>query len=399
MRMNRMNSLFATALAVILGAALPPAVMAGDTYEKEINVESGGKIELELKYGGSVLAEGWDRDVVRIECEDSRFGIDHFDFEIEVKNNKFLRFKAHPEDEEAIRGNNLKINLMVPRKFSIEMHSGGGRIRITGVEGKFEGSTGGGGIQLRDLKGEVKLTTGGGKIDIRDSELDGRVTTGGGEALVRDVVGNVVVKSGGGIVSYENVRGRDGKKRMPAGLKMHADHTLSDGTVVHKTVGGSIDLSGAPEGAIVQTGGGSIVLRDVERFVEATTGGGSIDIEILNGSVRAQTGAGNIEVEVIGGLGDGEEGVYLITGSGNIILTLPGDISAELDIDLAFTRNSSRDFQIKSQFDIEVELTDEWETGHGTPRKHVYGTGKLGGGGPKISIRCVNGNIRLKKGD
>ena len=398
MRAHRKNGSNGAAFCVLLAALLivAPAAFADDTYEKEFNLESGGKIELEMKYGGSLHAEGWDRDVVRIECEETRNGLDEYEFEIELKNNKLLRFTAHPEDD-AIASNNLKVKLMVPKKCDIEVHSGGGGITIIGVEGEFEGATGGGSIRMQKVKGKADLSTGGGLISIHDSELDGRVSTGGGEVQVRDVVGNVVAQSGGGNVSYRNVRDRDGRRRMPNGLADEGDNDISEETIVRSTAGGGMRLSEAPGGAILLTGGGNIIVRNAEDFVKATTGGGSIRIEIHDGSVRAVTGSGDIEVEVTGDLGEGDDGVHLTTGNGDIELILPADISAQLEFDLAYTRNSNRNYEIESDFDITLKRTDEWETRHGSPRKHIYGTGKLGGGKYLIKISCVNGNIRLRK--
>ncbi len=400
MKSRSMNRRDRSPLMLLLVGALliaAPAARADDVYENEFKIDSGGKIELDMEYGGSLHAKGWDRDVVKVECEDERYGIDQFSFEFELINDRLIRFTVSLEDEDDNGSNNLRVRIMVPKKFDIETKSGGGGITIIGVEGDFEGMTGGGSVHLKDLKGNVDLSTGGGSIDISDSELDGTVTTGGGKANVRNVVGNLVATSGGGNVSYKNVRDHDGDRRMPDGLESESDYEVSDETIVYSSAGGSIRLPDAPEGALITTGGGNITIRNAERFVDATTGGGNIEVEIRDGSVHAMTGAGDIEIVVEGDLGDGDEGVSLSTGSGEIVLTLPGDISAELDLDLSYTRNSSRSFKIVSDFDLDEERTDKWESRHGTPRKHIYGTGKLGGGKYLIKVRCVNGNIRLKK--
>jgi len=383
------------ALAVLLLTA--PAAQADDTYEREIKVEPGQKIELEMDSGGSVKAEGWDRDLVQIVCTESANGLENYDLELEETRGG-LRFVGEPK--RGYRDNtNLSVRLMVPREFDIEVESAGGSIRITGVTGEFSGKTGGGQIVLLDVKGHADLTTGGGKIRIEDSELNGRVTSGGGGALVKNVVGNVKASSGGGVVSYQNVRDRDGDLRSPGGVgsdRHGYGNRANDETILYSSAGGSIDLDEAPEGAIVSTGGGNIEIRNAERFVRAQTGGGSIEIEIRDGVVAANTGAGDIEVEISGGFGDGDGDVDLSTGYGDIVLILPDGISAELDLDLSYTRNSSRDYEIFSDFDIDQERTSKWDSSHGSPRKHIYGTGTVGRGGVKVKINCVNGNIRVK---
>ncbi len=128
-----------------------------------------------------------------------------------------------------------------------------------------------------------------------------------------------------------------------------------------------------------------------------STGGGDIRIEIEDGPVAACSGAGDVEVIVLEGLGDDGDGISINTGNGEITLILPADASVEFDLDLAYTRKSSRDFEITSDFDLELEHTTKWESKHGSPRKHIYGTASINGGKHKVVIHGVNGDIRIEK--
>ena len=166
---------------------------------------------------------------------------------------------------------------------------------------------------------------------------------------------------------------------------------------MHQTAGGGIHVDEAPEGAVVKTGGGDIDIRKASRFVRAETGGGNIDIEIASGTVTARTGAGDIDVRVEGGLGDGRDGIGLFTGYGEVTLILPGDASLELDLDLTYTRDSSRRYKITSDFEVDIRPTQNWNTEHGSAQKHIYGTGTINGGKHRVIVRNVNGNIRIKK--
>jgi DUF4097 and DUF4098 domain-containing protein YvlB len=378
-------------LALIVGLAVAPAAQGKSEFEEEFDVESGQTIELKMKQGGSLDVEGWDRDVVRVVCIAKLHDIEDWDIEIK-RTREGLNLTA--ELDRRFDSNSFTVQLMVPRDFNIETRSGGGHITITDVTGDFRGSTGGGQIELVNVSGTARLTTGGGKIKILDSELNGKVSTGGGGGLVRNVVGNVKATSGGGLVSYENVRDRDGDLRGPKG---RTPKGTTEGTRLVSTAGGAIRLREAPEGAIVSTGGGDIDISNAERFVKAKTGGGDIDIEIRDGYVVANTGAGDIEVIVRGDLGNGDDGVDISTGYGEVTVILPADASVEFDLDLSYTKNSSRDFSIKSDFDMDLEHTDKWESRHGSPRKHIYGTGRINGGKHRIEISGVNGDIRIKK--
>jgi DUF4097 and DUF4098 domain-containing protein YvlB len=130
--------------------------------------------------------------------------------------------------------------------------------------------------------------------------------------------------------------------------------------------------------------------------VIAETGGGDIEIQVGDGWVKASTGAGDIEVEVERGLGDGDEGIRLTTGTGDIVVELPPGLSIDVDVEIAYTRNSKREYRIKSDLELEVEHSDEWDYDRGTPRKYIRGTTVVGGGQHRIRIGTVNGNIHLR---
>ena len=65
----------------------------------------------------------------------------------------------------------------------------------------------------------------------------------------------------------------------------------------------------------------------------------------------------------------------------------------EVDIELAYTKNSSRDYEIISDFDIQEERTDKWDYDNGSPRKFIYGRATISGGNNQIKIHTVNGNV------
>jgi DUF4097 and DUF4098 domain-containing protein YvlB len=216
----------------------------------------------------------------------------------------------------------------------------------------------------------------------------------GGAVFIKDVVGDLDAGSMGGIVRYENVRGRDGKLRAPGGTP---SGDIGQKTVTISTMGGSIVVDDAPVGALVNTMGGDILVKSAAGFVNAHTMGGNIDIRVDDGWVDALTMAGDVSVQIEEGLGDGEKGVKLTSMSGDIELTIPYGLSMDLDLTLAYTRNSSQDFKIISDFDVETEHSKHWDYTNGTPRKRIYGTGKVGDGRYPIVIETINGNIILKK--
>ena len=364
-------------LAVLM-LAVPVASQAD--IEKRFNVKSGQTLFIDLETGGNISITGWQKDEVLVEVDfDDE---DYYDIEIE-KTGGGVEISSEMDNGWGHR-HAPDFDIKVPRKFNLEMQTMGGSIEIDNIEGEIEGLTMGGELELTNLRGEIALKTMGGDITCRDSELDGYVSTMGGEVLMENLVGDVKGSSMGGAVIYRNVTSRDGK---------------STGDVVDiSTMGGSISVSVAPEGAKVHTMGGDIHIKSAEKFVKAKTMGGDIEIDEVDGWVRATTMGGDIEVSMVGDPDRGERHVTLTSMSGDIELKVPAGLSMDFDIELAYTKGHEGDFDIHSDFDMEIERTREWDRDNGSPRKYIYGTGSIKGGNHRIRIKTINGHIYLKKG-
>jgi DUF4097 and DUF4098 domain-containing protein YvlB len=174
-----------------------------------------------------------------------------------------------------------------------------------------------------------------------------------------------------------------------------------------KRMGGDIEVADAPRGARVSTLGGNIRIGIARRFVQATTNGGYITIEDVDGWVKARTYSGNITVNVTDPDEETEPGkdteagkyIELTSYQGAIRVTLPRNLSAIFDIELAYTKNSMQNYKIISDFDLSQEETKQWDSGRGTPRRYILGNGVAGRGKRKIKLRTINGNIYLKKSE
>jgi len=103
--------------------------------------------------------------------------------------------------------------------------------------------------------------------------------------------------------------------------------------------------------------------------VNVTTMGGDIRIDSVDGTRQATTIAGDIDITMVGDPEKGNRDVKLKSMSGDVALTLPAGLSVDLDITLAYTKESSRDYKIISDFPIELEYTKEWDHSQGSPRK------------------------------
>jgi hypothetical protein len=356
------------------------AVAFSAEIHQEFQVEPGKKLNVDLKTGGKIRIEGWNKPVVSMEGYVR--GSDGDDTEVQIEQTATgidvrTRFRGRKDHYDV----DAQFDIRVPSRFDIEIDSMGGSVTIHNVEGEFEGSTMGGGLNLSGLKGKISLSTMGGGINLTKSHLDGNVSTMGGQVVIEEVTGNVKGSSMGGKVIHKKT-GTDGK---------------ASGEVNISSMGGALNVEDAPEGAELMTMGGNIHIVSAKDHVEAKTMGGDVRIDSVDGWVRAETMGGDIKVTVTGDPLKGKRDVDLVSYSGDIEVTVPSELAMALDLEIAYTKNRSGRYSIKSDFPLKTEESAEWDYDDGSPRKYIHGSGKVGAGTHKVRIRTINGDIILKK--
>jgi len=387
MNPKAMRILFVAALLVLTTAAF--AAFDGN---RKFDASSGGTLILDLKAGGTVSITG--HGGAGIEVSYSVSGPSADDCKVEFVSRESadeLKIITDYTDRGRSHSSSIRFEVRVPDRFNVELDSMGGGLSIDGVEGEFSGKTMGGELILHDVRGEARLTTMGGQIRLTDAELDGSLKTMGGEVLFENVTGDVTGSSMGGNVRYKNVQRRDGKIGSPDRLSETDETTME--TVQISTMGGAIEIEDAPEGASLHTMGGDIRVTDARRFVRAKTMGGDILIESVDGWVKATTMAGDVEVTVTGSGGD----VELTSMSGDITLHVPSGFSMDLELEIAYTRNSRQDYRIDTPFGLSEVRTREWDYDKGSPRKYIRASGSTGGAN-RVEIHTINGNITIVEG-
>lgn len=372
-----------TATFVIALIAVPFAARA-DQIHKEIPVSAGGELEIDLRTGGSITVRAGDEAVAAITVE--RGGRDAADIEVTVEPSpRGARIAAHYRHSVNNNSSDLAIEARVPKHFSVTLKTMGGDVHLDGLVGKFDGETMGGGLELNALEGEVELSTMGGEIRVTKSKLDGKVSTMGGDVLVEDVEGSLKGSSMGGAVTYRNVR--RGSGTAPGGRS----------PVVMSSMGGDLKVDDAPDGAEVKTMGGTVRVRSAAGYVKAETMGGDINIDRIDGWVDASTMGGDITVTMTGDPATGRRDVRLDSKSGELRLAVPADLAMDIDIELQYTRNSTRRYRVVSDFPLKIEEDSEWDSSHGTSRKTIRATGRQGAGTHRIVLRTVNGDVYLSR--
>jgi hypothetical protein len=155
-------------------------------------------------------------------------------------------------------------------------------------------------------------------------------------------------------------------------------------------MGGSIEVPEAPLGAEVHTMGGDITIESAAVYVQAETMGGDIEISEADGWVKATTMAGDVHVKVVG-----SHDVTLQSMHGEVRLELPDGADFDFDVEIRYTKNSSRGYQIQSAFPLEINESEDWKYDRGNPIKIIRGVAS--GGGNRVVIRAVNGNVHLTR--
>lgn len=351
-------------------------------YQKEFNVKPGGTLSIDLRIGGSISIEGWNKDVVSsaviVEGRDTEDII----VEMEQYGND-VEINSYCQDTHSSYKTSAKTIVKVPDSYNVSFLTMGGDVKLYGLNGKFQGKTMGGELNLKNIKGDLDLTTMGGEIVVKDCNVNGKVHSMGGDILVENVTGDLNAKTMGGKVKQINVK---------------SSEKSSDTEINLTTMGGPIDIDRAMNGVRVKTMGGDISINYAEKFVDAETMGGDIEIKSVDGSIRAKTMGGDLEAKMIGDPSKGDRSVSLNSMGGDITLTVPAGLSMDIEIEIAFTKNYESNVKIISDFKLDEEVSKEWVRKNGSARKILTGKALIDGGKNKIRINTINGNVYLKKG-
>lgn len=379
------------AVLIVAGAVAQVAAAEPQSGTREFKAAAGGKLTLDLESGGSVKIAGTGGSSVVVTYKLSCTPGCEINFEPSGSDVKVAtRFERSSSHQNA----DVDLDIRVPSRFDVALDSMGGGLSIDGVTGTFTGETKGGEITLHAVEGDAKLKTMGGAISVTDSTLDGSLHTMGGRVTIENVVGDVKGSSMGGDVRYKNVRRKDGNVASPPRNDGSALSDVTPDTVQISTMGGEIRTEDAPEGADVMTMGGDIEIKNARRFVRAKTMGGDIAVDSIDGWVQATTMGGNVDVTVTGAGGD----VTLTSMGGNIVLHVPKGFGMKLDLEIAFTKNSRKEYEIVAPGGTPPTVSPDWDYDRGSPRKYIRKSGSVNGGGHAVTVKTVNGDITVTEG-
>lgn len=160
------------------------------------------------------------------------------------------------------------------------------------------------------------------------------------------------------------------------------------------SVNGRIEVDGLRSRVRARSSNGSACIRDIVGNVDVTTSNAKVCCSKTCGQLAAHSSNGKIEIEAHSGSIDastsngliraslkvlGKRGVRLATSNGRIVLELPEEVDADVDIRI-------------DNGVIRSERTLEPATHESTGRL----SGRLGSGGAQVKLRTSNGSISLR---
>ena len=164
----------------------------------------------------------------------------------------------------------------------------------------------------------------------------------------------------------------------------------ADSKIVRNTMGGDIEVSSAPHGAVLRTMGGDIEVRSSGGVVVAKTMGGDIRVERLGGSLDAGTMGGNVEVEVLGA-GTGRT-IRVRSLGGHVEVILPKNFGAQFEVELE--QDDFEPHTITSDFPLRIT---ESKSRHWLRKTVVLkGKGRNGSGANHVRLETIGGDITIR---
>jgi hypothetical protein len=265
-----------------------PTAAAERLEHKALPAASGGTLTFKTVVG-AIDIKTHDKDEVIYDAEvkpgsrwlgGSSGAIDKLEFAYESSGGDVKIFMKWKDDDRPRSVNlNARHTLLIPARYNLDVHTAGGKIEGSDINGKVAAHTSGGSIRFGKVNGEVKARTSGGSITLEDIKGDADVSTSGGGIKIGKVAGDVAANTSGGSITVGEVTGE--MKGHTSGGSINAE--------VARQISESLELS---------TSGGSINLSvpdDFKADLNASTSGGRVECELpLQGTVKRNSVHGKV---------------------------------------------------------------------------------------------------------
>jgi Toastrack DUF4097 len=270
-------------------------------------------------------------------------------------------FSKIPWHESASRDETIRIP--APRGAAISIHNANGKTRVVGED-------------RADIEISVHKSVSADCPEIAEKLLDSILLQNGKSSDVLEIEIQIPRKCSRRAVAHLEVRvpratqvassSTNGKISLE-GLERSIRARSSNGSIAICEVNGDIDVTTANAKVACRCTQGRLHARSSNGKIEVGSHTGSIDASTSNGVIKAS-------IDVLG-----EEGVVLSTSNGRIVLDIPDNSDADVDIRV-------ENGHIRNDIDLEETL----------PHADGRVRGRIGKGGTPIRLKTSNGTISLR---
>jgi protein TonB len=271
-------------------------------------------------------------------------------------------------------GFNSEVEIHVPRRYSLEVSTGGGNIDVRDIDGRIRLTSAGGNIAT----GRVGAVSGD-KKDTRSKPVlpeAARIVTQGGEISVGDVQGTLRATTAGG----------------------HIVTGIIQGNAILRTAGGQIHARKISGAAVLDSGGGNVYIESAGPSVAADTAGGSLALRQAEASLDVSAKDSNVTAWLsdvpaakfaAAKSGRAVAPSQVSSDGGDIVLYVPRSLAAS--IDAVIEQSSGR--QIAADPSLSIKNSYLSSTDGDRTMRCVL---QLNGGGKIIHLKAIAGNIVLR---
>ena len=346
---------------------------------KTFQANPGENLEISVD-PGNIDIETWTKNEVLIEVfSKKKYEIENMSAE---KKGNTIKFNLALEDG---WNNSVTVKVKSPGNFNFNLKSTGGNISIgSNISGSLAAETDGGNVSFENVNGRVRVSTNGGNISGEDVTGEIKLHTNGGNISLGNVKnGKTEVDTYGGNISVGTVSSDLAAKTH--GGNINVGDVGGNANVF--TYGGHITMDKVTGSANMETYGGHLKLDGASGEVVAKTMGGHINLENITGSIEAVTLGGHVTAELDP---QSRTNSFLETSGGNMELRIPASSKVTILVTLVSDEIDEKDTDRLIRSDFEATTFNIGE-------EEINATYKINGGGARIDMKCVGGEVKIKK--
>jgi DUF4097 and DUF4098 domain-containing protein YvlB len=245
------------------------------------------------------------------------------------------------------------LTIEMPTDAALDINAQHGDVTVDGTRNNVTVDSG---------KGDVKLDNITGNVHTHMSKGDFSATAVSGEVVVDGRMDDVSLSSIKNHVSLNgDFFGEMHLQQLVGPLNVHSSRT----DIQIASVPGSLTLDK-----------GDLSFKNVTGPVRAITHASDVEATLVKGSAHLEGGNGDMSLSAVAPI----ETIEIHNSNGSVDLTLPPDAKFDLDA-------STSDGDLSTDFNVPVNTQGDRQTA----------TGKVGGGGPTITVSADHGDVHIRK--